>query len=335
LRASDYEDTNELLNSVVKKNAKLLETKVYASVKKALKNMEEGKLFYGEGTTTVPMNRRLLYKGIIENRPNPDGKVDSSLKILKITDKNNKIVSIITRVSCHPVATGAKHLLTADYPGALRPLIEKAFPNATSIFWQGVGADARPRQVADGLKWKGIPHSELYIIGECLFAEVMEVLTNKMTPIENLNFGSELAEVRLPVSDLSVTKEDLEKQLKGEKNELAKNCLKKMIKMKELPTDFPMPIQMLRFNEQFSIVGIAAEVLCGLGEKVEKKISTKYNMVLGYTNGAHIYLPCKDELKKGGYEAMSIYDLLPSPLAPELENILTDKTGEFDKKLKS
>jgi hypothetical protein len=32
---------------------------------------------------------------------------------------------------------------------------------------------------------------------------------------------------------------------------------------------------------------------------------------------------------------MSIYDLLPSPLAPELENILTDKTGEFDKKLKS
>ncbi len=329
---SDYMDCTYML-PVINKNKKLLETRIYASVKKAQKNMQEGKLFYGEGKTTVPMNRRLLYKGQIENRPNPNGKTDSALKVLKITDNNGKIAVIITRVSCHAVATGAKHLLTADYPGAFRPFVEKAFPGAISVFWQGVGADARPRQVADGLDWRAMEHKELPLIGECLFTEVLEVLTERMTPIEPLIFSSDIAEVLLPVSNPNVTKEDLKQQLKQAKYEILRFCLRKMLAMEQIPTDFPISVQMISFNKQFSIVGIDGEVLCGLGEKIEKKISTQFKMVLGYTNGAHIYLPCKEELKKGGYETLSVYDLLPSPLSPKLEDILVGKTEEFDKKL--
>ena len=329
---SDYIETNSMM-PVVTKNKKLLETRICSSAKRALKNLQEGSISYGEGITTVPMNRRLLYKGNVENRPNPEGKTDSALKVLKITDKKGKIAAVITRVSCHAVATGAKHLITADYPGAMRPLIEKAFPGSLAIFWQGVGADARPRQVANGKEWRAMQHKELPVIGECLFTEVMEVLTNRMTPIEKLDLGSALEVVNLPVSDSSITKKDLEKQLKEAKYEITRTCIRKMLAMKELPVDFPMTIQMIRFNRQFSLVGIAAEVLCGLGEKIGKKISTEFSMVLGYTNGAHIYLPCKDELRRGGYETMSVYDLLPSPLSPELEDILTGKTAEFDKKL--
>ncbi|MCK9266705.1 hypothetical protein M0P98_07520, partial [bacterium] len=217
---------------------------------------------------------------------------------------------------------------------ALRPLLELAFPGSVSIFWQGVGADARPRQVANGMHWRAMTHSELPKIGECLFAEVMKVLINQMVPIKNLDFGSAIEVVKLPIADLNVTKEDLQKQLDEAKYEITKNCIRKMIAMEKLPEYFPMPIQMIRFNEQFSLVGIAAEVLCGLGEKVGEKISTEYKMVLGYTNGAHMYLPCKEELKRGGYETMSVYDLLPSPLAPEMESVLTGKTAEFDEKLK-
>jgi len=318
---------------VIKKNKKLLETRIYASARRALKNMQEGKLYYGEGVSTIPMNRRLLYKGNVENRPNPKGKTDSVLKVFKISDSNNKTAAVIARLSCHAVATGAKHLLTADYPGAFRPFVEKAFPGALAVFWQGVGADARPRQVADGINWRAMMHNELPVIGECLFTEVMDVLTKKMTLIENLNFSSEIAVVDLPVSDPNVTKKDLEKQLKEAKYEIVRNCIRKMLAMKELPMSFPMTIQMISFNKQFSVVAVAAEVLCGLGEKIEKQISTEYKMVLGYTNGAHIYLPCKDELKRGGYETMSVFDLLPSPLSPKLEDILTGKTAEFDKKL--
>ena len=332
IRGSDYLDW-EHMKPVVNKNKKLLEARIYASAKKALKNMQDGKIFYGEGKTTIPMNRRLLYKGNVENRPNPEGKTDSALKVLKITGADNKIAAVIARVSCHPVATGAQHLLTADYPGAFRPFVEKAFPGAVAVLWQGVGADARPRQVADGIQWRVMKHKELPVIGECLFSEVMEVLANHMHPLENLKFGSAVEDVFLPVSDPTVTRKDLEKQLKSAKYEIIRTCIRKMLAQKELAKGIPMTIQMISFNKEFSIVGIAAEVLCGLGEKVEKKVSTKMSMVLGYTNGASVYLPCKDELKRGGYETMSVFDLLPSPLSPRLEDILTEKTAEFDKKL--
>lgn len=320
-----------------RKNREFIETKIFASAKRAAKKMREGKLFYGEGMTSIPMNRRLLVEGRVQNRPNPGGEADRTLKILKITDSGNRIAAVLVRVSCHPVATSAQHLITADFPGAFREVFEKYFPGSLAIFLQGTGGDARPAQVADGKSWGRVAPSELSGIGECLFKEALKVLTGEMESLDKLGFNSVIKEVFLPVINSKVNTKQLEGMLKS-KSEGYRICIKKLLNKKagEVKTGIPLTIQMISFNKKFSILGIEAEVLCALGGKVEKKISSRFNMVLGYTNGSECYLPDKKEYKRGGYEVDNyILYLLPSPLSPKLEDIVVSTTFEFDKKLRA
>ena len=75
-------------------------------------------------------------------------------------------------------------------------------------------------------------------------------------------------------------------------------------------------------------------MLCGLGEKAEKQLSSEFRMTCGYTNGARVYLPDREEYERGGYDVDSyLFELLPSPLSPEMENIITMTAAELDRKL--
>ena len=102
----------------------------------------------------------------------------------------------------------------------------------------------------------------------------------------------------------------------------------------KIPSGLPMFIQMIRFNKEFSIAGVEAELLCGIGEKMDRKISSRFKMSMGYTNGSQTYLPDKTEYKRGGYEVHShIIFALPFPLSSVMEDIVLDTTAEMNKKL--
>ncbi len=330
---SGYLDNRKFLPHI-EKNRKLLEKQVFSSVRKAEKKMRRGKVFFGEGKTSVPMNRRLSYKGKVANKPNPSGKTDDSLKVIKIADTDDKTAAVIARVSCHPVATGMRHLITADYPGAFRTVFEKYFPGATAVFWQGAGADARPARAAGAGEWIMMEHDDLPVIGESLFSEVLEVLADGMEPLENLRFRTGIKDAVLPLAQPDVAREDLESMLEKEKDDTYRLCVQKMLARDEIPRGVPMEVQMISFNRRLSLLGIPGEVLCGLAGKLESAISTEFKMVSGYTNGSGNYLPDKRELKRGGYEVESyILSLLPSALSPELEDVLKDSASSLDRKL--
>lgn len=318
------------------RNMKFVEEKILASAKSAASAMQNGTLFYGEGKTSVPMNRRPMNAaGKVENRPNPKGKTDSSLKILKILNSRNEVAAVIARVSCHPVATGAQHLITADFPGAFRSVFEKYFPHTTAIFLQGVGADARPAMVADKNKWREMPHAELVVIGEQLFRETLQVLLQEMTPLKNMGFASEIKEIFLPIIKGKVDIEQIAAKFKPMGYDVYVARLRKMIqKGMKIPCGLPLSVQMIRFNHDFAIAGVDAELLCGIGEKMDKQIGSRFKMVLGYTNGSQTYLPDRKEYKRGGYEVNShIIFALPTPLSPAMEDIVLDATAALDKKL--
>lgn len=318
------------------RNMKFVEEKILSSAKAAGGAMQNGTLFYGEGKTSIPMNRRPMNDaGKLENRPNPKGKTDSSLKVLKILDSKNEVAAVIVRVSCHAVATGAQHLITADFPGAFRSVFEKFFPKSTAIFLQGVGADARPAMVADKNKWRTMPHSELVVIGEQLFRETLQVLLKEMTPLKNLSFVSGIKEIFLPIVKGKVDIEQIAAKFKMMEYDVYVAKLRNMIeKGGKIPSGLPISVQMIRFNNEFSIAGVDAELLCGMGEKMDKKIKSRFKMVLGYTNGSQTYLPDKNEYKRGGYEVDShIIHSLPFPLSPAMEDIVLDATAELNKKL--
>ena len=128
-----------------------LYAQVLEAAREAANNLVEGSLWYGEGKTRLPMNRRPERDGRVVNAPNPDGPVDDRMQLLLFRKATGEAAAVGVKVSCHPVATGAQHLITADWPGAWRAAFSSVFgPDVIPFFLQGAGADARPRHVAEG-----------------------------------------------------------------------------------------------------------------------------------------------------------------------------------------
>ncbi|NOZ19743.1 MAG: hypothetical protein GXP25_01505 [Planctomycetes bacterium] len=280
---------------------------ILAAVRKAAATMQTGSLWLGIGKTSVPMNRRPKRNGQVVNAPHPNGPVDDSLQVLALRDKGGALRAVTARVSCHPVSTGARHRLTADYPGAFRAAFTKALgPDVIPVFLQGVGGDARPSRVCDGDKWRVMDHDELSIIGQDLLAETVAVLTSgSMEKLAPLTLRGRFNVADVPCEKNRTTREGFEELLeKGSSSErrYSELALGHLERDGEVPSSVPVRVQTIWLTKDLAVVGILGEVLMGLGKYVEKSLLPKRAIVLGYCNGSGCYLPDSKELARGGYE---------------------------------
>ena len=295
------------------------------AAREAASDLKEGSLWYGEGTTTVPMNRRPDRDGTVPNAPNPGGPTDGRLCVFAIRDGEGSLAAVGLRVSCHPVATGAQHLLTADYPGAWRAELARALgPAVTPFFLQGVGADARPRHVADGDRWRVMKHDELVAIGSDLLHESLAVLTGTgMRQLAPLALEGRFAPVDLPCERRYVRREDFEAIGDPGLKAYAGLALGLLDAGEPVPDHRTFHVQTLWLTDDFALIGIDGEVLCGTGAAVEAAVTPKKGLVLGYTNGVIAYLPDAGEMARGGYETECYrYQPWTGPLKSGLEDLL-------------
>ena len=305
-----------------------LEGQVLASVKDAAKNMEPGTLWFGQGKSGTPMNRRLLRNGEIVNAPNPDGPVDDRLQVLVLRDKADAIRAVGIRLSCHPVATGAQHRITADYPGAFRAAFAYAFgPGITPFFLQGAGGDMRPGQVDDGDRWRKMAHDELHVIGESLLAETVGVMASgKMEKLGPLVLKGKLNVAQVPCEERMTTRGEFEELLKsgsaGDKM-WAQEALRHIESDGQALSSAPIRVHTLWLTKDLAAVGIQGEVLVGMGAYVERKMRPARTLLLGYTNGCRCYLPDSKELARGGYEQGSYrYGGWTGPFKKGIEKVI-------------
>ncbi|MBI3948492.1 MAG: hypothetical protein HY321_21440 [Armatimonadetes bacterium] len=303
---------------------------VLAGAREAAENLQEGTLWYGERKTTLPMNRRLFRDGRVHNAPNPDGPVDDRLQILAFRNAAGELSAVAMKGSAHPVATGAQHLLTADYPGAWRAEFSRAFgPSVTPLFLQGAGADARPRRVADGDRWTGMRHDQLHVIGEDLMAECLRVLTGTaLREIRNLAIEGRIATVKAPCERRYTRREQFEEMLKGGSEAMldyAHDGLRAFDEGRGVPDRATYQVQTIRVSPELALITIDAEVLCGLGAKVEAALAPAQTILLGCTNGYVEYVADSEELARGGYEASSyLFQGWTGPLLPGVEHLMAE-----------
>jgi len=292
----------------------------------AVDNLSEGTLWYGEGKTLLPMNRRPERDGQVVNAPNPEGAIDDRMQLLVFRKPAGEVAALGMRVSCHPVATGAQHLLTADFPGAWRAAFSMAFgEQVLPFFLQGAGADARPRHVSDGDRWRVMKHAELSTIGQELLTETLAILTGaNLQQIDNLTLNGKTNKVMAPCEKRYTTKEQLDslKLEGGTQARYAEACIKHLESGKEIPEHVEFHVQTLWLNQDFALIGLDVEPLCGLGKVVEAAIAPRQAMLLGYVNGCIAYAPDTHEMKRGGYESSShFYNVWTGPLLPGLETL--------------
>jgi hypothetical protein len=77
---------------------------------------------------------------------NPHGPTDDSVLVARLTDDDGKLVATMVNYACHPTTLAWQNtLISPDYPGAMRELVEKA-TSALCVFLQGASGDLGPRE---------------------------------------------------------------------------------------------------------------------------------------------------------------------------------------------
>ena len=86
-------------------------------------------------------------------------------------------MAIVVHYACHPSVLGPDNRkISADYPGAMREEVEKLFPGAVCLFWQGAAGDINPymdKQPVIGADHSGF--EQALKMGRALAAEALRV----------------------------------------------------------------------------------------------------------------------------------------------------------------
>ncbi len=72
---------------------------------------------------------------------------DDTILVGRVTDEQGAVRSVIVNYACHPVSVGGgNRLISPDYVGAMREVVEKNTDGAICVFFHGPSGDTTPRR---------------------------------------------------------------------------------------------------------------------------------------------------------------------------------------------
>ncbi len=125
-----------------------LAAKLSAAVKVAQESVQPATISYGTGRCGLARNRD-FFDGEADRFVcgfNPDGEADDTVLVAKIVaDGTEQTLATIVNYACHPTTLAWDNtLISPDYPGAMREVVEAA-TDAPCFFIKGASGDVGPR----------------------------------------------------------------------------------------------------------------------------------------------------------------------------------------------
>src|SRR5262245_59551662 len=121
--------------------------RVASAVAEARQGTQPVTLLYGTGRCALAGNRDFwddATKQFVCGF-NPQGPADDTVLIARVADEDNRTLATLINYACHPTTLAWQNtLLSPDFPGAMREVIERA-TGAPSVFLQGASGDLGPR----------------------------------------------------------------------------------------------------------------------------------------------------------------------------------------------
>lgn len=244
-----------------------------------------GRITYAESIADHNINRRKpstrwtlsppFRRTRIALRPNPNGVVDKSIRVLTLADETGKTSAVIWNYACHPVLFPETAAISAEFPGVVRSYLRNRHGDALPVvFLQGFAGDVLPKQQGadhprklseyDAALWQ--PWAE----------SLAESVDQTMADDSQQPFEIDLATVRTTVP--------LTKLALGE------------------TTEKSISIHGIRLARDFGIIGISAEPVSAYTSLISQLFKGFRIIPAGYIDGVYGYLPTSSMLKEGGYE---------------------------------
>ena len=273
--------------------------KVVDACGQAIDNLQPGRMFTAEGKATFAVNRRIIKDGVcVGMAPNPDGAVDHSVPILKVTDESGeKVRGLVFNYACHCTTfTGKHNRVNGDWAGYAAKDLEESYPYAVALCTIGCGADANPQRAT------GRDLEVARLQGEELAEEVERLATGSMTEVSS-KVQSSFGYAGLPIECPPIS--DFKEKL-NHRNAQVRQHAQRMIATHErkgrLPASYPMPIQVWRFGDQLTMVFLGGEVCAEYSLRTKREITEGAVWVTAYANDVFGYVAPESMQSEGGYE---------------------------------
>ncbi len=297
------------------------------------------------GLGTININRRV--RAAAGNPPavgrNPDGFVDRELVVFRIDDAQGRPLAILTNFQCHGTVLAYENkIISPDWIGMTRKVVEEAFPGALCLFFQGAAGDQGPVEGFTGDL--SVARRLGAILGHQAVALALQTDTVRREPVfegfvestayqakqhwrvkgprdATLRFASTVVEVpRHQYSSREIAA--MEKRLDEASNQLQVaradrdswkeyQAAARVRRFSDLleewrqpadPSPLRIEIEALRIGSQ-AIVAMPGEPFAAIGAAVKKASPFDNTMFCGYSDGiGGDYLPTSDEYQHGGYE---------------------------------
>jgi hypothetical protein len=286
-------DEREL--ETIRNYSRNLENKIISCVERAMKSLQPVYVFTGNGLTRFQVNRYNNAEAEVSKLFETNGPNDYAVPVLKVQNVSGKIISIVFGYACHATVAGG-YLWSPDYPGYARIELEKIYPGATAIFFQGCGGDQNPlprKASAEALLVQQYGR-ELAAAVECVVEGGMDRQPSVLKSV--------YAEIDLPFSDTPAISElkDIASSSTGYEGLWAGRLLKEFEEKGSLMKSYPYPIQIWMVGNQ-PVFSLGGEIVIAYARELKRMYG--YNaFVMGYNNDVMAYIPSSDILEKGGYE---------------------------------
>lgn len=322
----------------------------------------------GHGHAGVAVNReeRTADGRIVVGR-NPDGPVDHSVDVLRIDDINGKPIAVLAGYAAHPVVMGYhNYLLSPDYPGVVRRIVEQA-TGGTCLFLTGAAGDQatlsflqddwgevermggivgcevakvffeiepRPHRVVRemGVSISNIAHYRKEFLEGRPHQHLAAASRQVKVPLQPLPSRAQ-AEARLAEATAAVQK------LRQEGAPVARIYPARLVqrwaegvlgKVRAGTTQEVLSFEIVGFRlDNFVLVGMPGEPFVEIQLEVKRRSKARHTMFAGYCNGVLAYWPSPQTVDQGGMavESSVITYNISAPPVRETVGIIV---GEFD-----
>ncbi|MBM3403163.1 MAG: hypothetical protein FJY21_12820 [Bacteroidetes bacterium] len=316
---------NEEQKEEIKRYTLKFEDQIEGLVEEALSSMTAVDIASQNGISRFAVNRRNNIEAKIHAQTDLKGPSDYAVPVFRVSDKKGEILAIAFGYACHNTVLSG-YEWSGDYAGFAQIQIEKVYPGATALFFQGCGGNqnALPRRT--------IPLAKQY--GMELALAVESVLEGEMRELEP-SLKTTYSEVILEFENPAL-KEELNQMLSKESGYIrnwALGMIRKYEKGERMLSQYPYPVQLWQLGEQ-SVVALGGEPVVDYAINL-KKIFGPELFVMGYSNDVMAYIPTVEILREGGYEGHTSQMAfgLPAKWKESIESLIMGEVLRLSKEI--
>nr|MBQ4318602.1 hypothetical protein [Clostridia bacterium] len=262
----------------------------------------------------------------------PFGDIDPEVGVLRIDHTDGSHYGVIVNYACHCDCVGGTEY-SSDYPGEMRKTLRKLYgDDFRPVFVNGFCGNINHCD-PNGFHQE-IPRSEHYKrMGRMLAADVARTLELAVHEFEDNTIAGALHDMQIDARIPEQFHLDLAARVESEENPNHQDVFyRNRIRYYEEkgPHKLSCPVQVIKIGE-LAFYGMPGEIYVEFGKMLKERSPIKYNMPANLSNDNHDYVPIRELIQPGVYEARLG---VSNNLIPDAGYMMVDELIEMAKKLK-